>query len=68
MICYKDITFCPYWEDCEKQIDCPRCLTKNIKSEAKRLRLNICQFTEKPECFKPTSKDYQHQKINNYYT
>ena len=51
MICYKDMTFCPFWAEC-LEMDCPRALTCEEKDKAKETGLPICQYTNKPECFK----------------
>jgi len=49
MICYKDMTFCSYYKECEG-IDCIRALTPQVKKDAKRIGFPICQFLEKPDC------------------
>lgn len=57
MICYKDMTFCPFanckhFGDTKEDPDnCFRSLTKRIRREAKKNNLPICQFTEKPGCY-----------------
>ena len=50
MICYKDMTFCPYWEDC-KEKDCPRALTPDVCERANDIGLPICEFANKPDCW-----------------
>ena len=52
MICYKDMTFCSFWEKCKKGEDCSRALTQKVEFDAKKFGLGICQFLEKPKCFK----------------
>ena len=63
MICYKDMTFCSFWEECKEGKSCPRALTEKVEIEADRWWLSfhgstikngapICQFVKKPECFK----------------
>lgn len=47
---YRDRTFCDYVECKEK--DCIRRLTKRDEWQAEQMRLGICLFAEKPECFK----------------
>jgi hypothetical protein len=55
MICYKDMTFCPFYKECKDGSECPRAVTIEIKNDAKKW-LNvypplICQYTDKPNCF-----------------
>lgn len=54
MICYRDMTFCNYWRDCDKSDKCGRALTDGIMAEAKLWWRGeyppICAFSEKPEC------------------
>jgi len=61
MLCYKDMTFCPFWEDCIKQIDCPRCLNDNVLANAERVGLPICRFVEKPDCFEGENNVENHR-------
>ena len=51
MICYRDMTFCTYWENCANGATCSRALTKFTEYGAREIDLPICQFAEKPECF-----------------
>ena len=50
MICYKDMTFCSFYEDCDDK-DCSRALTQEVRDKADKLGLPICQFMEKPDCW-----------------
>uniref|UniRef100_A0A6M3KTF3 Uncharacterized protein n=1 Tax=viral metagenome TaxID=1070528 RepID=A0A6M3KTF3_9ZZZZ len=50
MICYKDMTFCGFLECADKK--CHRRLTKEVKSKSIAIGLPICQFMDKPNCFK----------------
>ena len=58
MICYRDMTFCAFWEECRGGMECPRALTFGVRLEAERWWLPrvdgapICVYTHKPECFK----------------
>ena len=58
MICYKDMTFCPYYRECKDGKDCSRALTDAIESQADKWwgkgagEAPICMFGDKPECFK----------------
>lgn len=49
MICFRDMTFCPYWEKCASGHKCFRALTDNVKEEAMRVNLPISVFKEEPE-------------------
>lgn len=57
MICYADKTFCSFYKECKNP--CARALTEAIIERAtiwsKQYHptdLLICQFIDKPECFK----------------
>lgn len=52
MICYRDRTYCPYWETCRDAGPCSRKLTEDVKKAAEDLGLPICQFAEKPHCYR----------------
>lgn len=56
MICYKDMTFCPFWKKCKEGLACKRALTSLVKADAKTWwggeGAPICQYAEKPGCFK----------------
>lgn len=51
MLCYKDMTFCGFFDECEDGKDCHRALTEEIQTDAAQFILQVCQFTDKPECF-----------------
>lgn len=52
MICYKDMTFCTFYEDCEYGDKCLRALTDEVKADAERWMKDapICCFVDKPDC------------------
>lgn len=52
MICYKDMTFCPF-KSCKYFKECPynRALTKMIEKKAKSTNLPISVYVEEPECY-----------------
>lgn len=50
MICYRDMTFCPFWRDCDRADACERPLTDEVDFRAKMLDLPIAEFTEMPDC------------------
>ena len=62
MICYRDMTFCPFYKECGDV--CNRALTPEVEKGAelwwKSFKSDdpapICQFAEKPDCCKE-SKD-----------
>lgn len=62
MICYKDKTFCPYYDFCTLGRTCDRALTKEVKEdayawwgaavgEAKRMEAPLSIYVRPPECF-----------------
>ena len=54
MICYKDMTFCTFYEDCKHKENCRRPLTDAVREGAKKWmgeNAPICQFSEKPNCW-----------------
>ena len=53
MLCYRDMTFCPFWESCRKMADCGRALTPDIVERAHLAKMDISQYADKPECYKP---------------
>jgi hypothetical protein len=54
MNCYKDKTFCNFLKCSEK--DCVERLTDKIKKDAQRFGLPICQYMDKPDCYKDVKK------------
>ena len=55
MICYKDMTFCPFWEHCKDGPTCHRALTDKVQEQAVvwwgSVDAPICQYMNEPECF-----------------
>jgi len=51
MLCYRDMTWCPFYADCRECERCNRALTDSIRRKAARAELNLCQFVEKPGCW-----------------
>jgi len=51
MICYRDMTFCTFWEKCYHGKTCPRSLTKETLLEAETFGLGVCMFQDRPGCF-----------------
>ncbi len=55
MMCYRDMTFCPYYAECASGADCRRALTPIIQAEAREWmgdNAPVCVFAEKPDCYK----------------
>lgn len=52
MHCYRDMTFCSFYLTCEKAANCNRKLTPEVESIALSRNDPICQFVEKPECYR----------------
>ena len=53
---YRDMTFCPYYQECDNQqwnknLLCVRALTPQVKERAKKSGLPICRFEGHPKCF-----------------
>lgn len=51
MICYKDKTFCSFYDECQDRANCFRALTDIIKENAQKIGMPISQFVDKPDCF-----------------
>ena len=54
MICYRDMTFCPFWRSCADGKDCSRALTDEVAAKAEEVGLGVCQWNGQPGCYKPT--------------
>lgn len=58
MLCYKGMTFCPFWLVCSKGPSCDRALTNAVLKAAEEWWAGeegeppIAKFAEKPDCFK----------------
>jgi hypothetical protein len=52
MICYRDMTFCGFYLECEEGEDCGRAMTDKIIDEANAIHLPIASYLGAPECFK----------------
>ena len=56
MMCYRDMTFCTFHEDCAKANLCECALTEQVRLGAQRWWRGmdgeppICTFVNKPEC------------------
>ena len=56
MICYRDMTFCPFYSDCSSSSECGRALTPEVVRQAHKWwgdeSAPIAQYGDKPECWK----------------
>ncbi len=74
MMCYMDMTFCSYYERCENRTTCRRQLTEEVKENAKKYGIDICQFMGKPNCYevkkmnKKDLKELYNVDFENNYT
>ena len=56
MMGYRDMTFCPFWEDCANAKDCHRPLTPSVVAKARAWwgeengEPPIVQFADMPDC------------------
>lgn len=63
MICYKDMTFCQFYENCKNGEKCFRALKDEVKKDAEKLGLLISRFTDLPGCYKEKSIKYRKRPI-----
>lgn len=54
MICYRDMTFCPFYDSCKNGDICDRAYTQSVKDAAMTWWGNdappVCLYTDKPDC------------------
>ncbi len=54
MICYRDMTFCPFYHDCMNAHSCSMPLTPEVQKAAVKWwgseDAPICVFSQKPDC------------------
>lgn len=53
MLCYRDMSFCPFYQTCLAHTKCGRALTPEVKAKAESHGLPICQYQHKPPCYDP---------------
>ena len=51
MICYKDMTFCPFHEECKLGVMCPRRYSTDVQEKVKESGMCVSLFADKPNCF-----------------
>ena len=66
MLCYKDMTFCPFWMYCKYGEDCERALTLEVLEDAESFGLPIARFAEKPKCFVEIWSIGRKDEVLNY--
>lgn len=68
MICFRDMTFCPFFTECAEGGLCDRRLDSSVLRNAKKIGLPICQYVEKPKCFKqPKNITYKLENDEEVY-
>lgn len=66
MICFRDRTFCPFYEDCAVAASCDRVLTQKDIDEASEAGLSIGYYAEKPGCFRKKRANFGPAKSEEY--
>jgi hypothetical protein len=55
MLCFRDKTFCPYWESCINGKTCDRAITPEVIADGvkwwKSDDFPMAMYSEKPSCF-----------------
>lgn len=66
MLCYKDMTFCPFSSNCVKGEGCSRALTTEILEAAEKwwgeVGAPVCAFSAEPQCFEQVKEEDQRLK------
>lgn len=57
MMCYKDKTYCPFWDSCLAGQECPDALTPDVELAANEFGLPISIEMEPPECYQKETKE-----------
>lgn len=57
MMCYRDMTFCRYYNTCVEGDNCERAMTQEVIDDADRHNMLISEFAEKPECYSESTSD-----------
>lgn len=56
MMCYRDMTFCDFWRECDVGDHCASALTDRVRAGARawwgKDDAPICKFAERPTCFR----------------
>ncbi|MDB4302042.1 hypothetical protein N9924_00595 [bacterium] len=51
MMCYKDRTFCPFYDKCATGMSCERAMTPRVMEAAERINLPISRYMDRPRCY-----------------
>ena len=51
MMCYKDMTFCTFYQKCTDASKCGRALTDRVKLAAQQFNMPVSIFGDKPDCY-----------------
>ena len=61
MMCFRDMTFCPYSSKCWHGDTCKRAWTKDLQAEAEawwgKPGAPVAFYDDKPDCFKEATND-----------
>lgn len=64
MLSYRDMTFCPYWKDCNSAYMCHRPLTWKVSETAKACGMPLSIYAEKPECWSLKETNDADNRVN----
>jgi len=62
VLSYRDTTFCSFHDTCKDGEGCTRALTDEVKAGADKIGLPICQWAEKPKCYKEAEHECKFVK------
>lgn len=63
MKCFRDTTYCRYYQHCRYGKVCNKALTQEIREEAMKYRFFLCEYTIEPDCYKRIG--YNEDQITN---
>lgn len=67
MMCFRDSTFCPYSDTCNKQASCSRAITPEVKEAAVKWwggeDYPMAVYTSKPSCHEERSSESSLTKL-----
>ena len=57
MMCYRDRTYCQFFDTCKDGEMCARALTERVRRDAEAFNLPLCTFIAPPkDCYTPKEK------------
>lgn len=71
MMCYRDMTFCPFHLGCAKGSTCPRAYTDAVKSGAREWMGDdapVCLYAERPDCWRTCRHDCDVDALGRCYS